>query len=49
MEITKCSDNSQTIFQHFNYGYSKSCHSQSGSLRALAIKSLRTFAIKAQK
>jgi hypothetical protein len=31
VEITKCSDNSQTTFQYFNYDFSKSFHSQPGS------------------
>jgi hypothetical protein len=31
MKITKCSDNSQSTFQYFNHGFSKCCHSQSGS------------------
>jgi hypothetical protein len=42
MEVTKCSDNSKTIFQHFNHGYSKSGHSQSGSF-------FGAFANKSQK
>jgi hypothetical protein len=31
MEIIKCFDNSQTTFQYFKHGYSKSFHTQSGS------------------
>jgi hypothetical protein len=40
MEITKCTDNYQTTFQYFNYGYSKFCYSQSRYFfRAYTIKS----------
>jgi hypothetical protein len=42
MEITKCSDSSQSTFQYFNHGYFKFFHSQSGSF-------FRVFAILTPK